>query len=266
MADFIVENPDVGIFKKLAVVSVGSKEANKAKKELEKKYPTVSIDEADIVIALGGDGFMLETLHAVMYRGVPVYGMNFGSIGFLMNGYEKKDLAERLAHAQPATLRPLKMTAYDENNVRHTGLAINEVSLFRQTRQTAKLKVYVNGKLRMPELICDGILAATPAGSTAYNLSAHGPVLPIDADAIALTPISAFRPRRWRGAILPRDSKITLEVLEQNKRPVSAVSDHSEVRRVVKVEIEQDLTTEMTVLFDAEHNMEERILQEQFSS
>ena len=220
--------------------------------------------EADIIIALGGDGQMLQTLHAHMGSGTPIYGMNQGSVGFLMNDYDEENLIARLRDADVSVIHPLRMTALDCDGEKHQALAINEVSLFRQRYQAAKLRISIDGKVRMEELVCDGVLVATPAGSTAYNLSAQGPILPIDAPLLALTPISPFRPRRWRGAILSDQANIRVEVLEASKRPVSAVADHTEIRSVRDVEIEEDDSVELPMLFDRGHALEERILNEQF--
>ena len=219
--------------------------------------------DASVIVALGGDGFMLQVLHLFLRRDVPIYGMNFGSIGFLMNEYREDGLAERLEAASPARIHPLLMRA-ESHRESTEALAFNDVSLLRQTRQTAKLRISVDGKVRLNELICDGILISTPAGSTAYNLSAHGPIMPIESALLAMTPLSAFRPRRWRGALLPHRAKIRIDVLESGKRPVSATADSFEVRDVTRVEIAEDRTTSMTMLFDADRSLEERILAEQF--
>jgi NAD+ kinase len=220
-------------------------------------------DKASVIVALGGDGFMLQTLHNFLARGVPIYGMNFGSVGFLMNELHEDDLLEKLDAAKPAKIHPLLMTARSARGD-EKALAFNEVSLLRQTRQAAKLRIILDGKPRLDELICDGILVSTPAGSTAYNLSAHGPILPIDAALLAMTPLSPFRPRRWRGALLPHQANIRIDMLEPEKRPVSAVADNLEVRDVTSVDIAEDRSTSMTMLFDAGHSLDERILAEQF--
>ncbi len=220
--------------------------------------------DADVIVALGGDGFMLQTLHSFTGKGKPIYGMNLGSVGFLMNDYREDDLVERLKAAEHAEIHPLKMTAHSPKGVTQAR-AFNEVSLLRETRQAAKIRITVDGKPRISELICDGVLVSTPAGSTAYNLSAHGPILPIDAALLALTPISAFRPRRWRGALLPHRAKVRFEILESAKRPVSAVADDFEVRDVSAVDVAEDRSIAMTMLYDAGHNLDERILSEQFS-
>ena len=220
-------------------------------------------DGASVIIALGGDGFMLQTLHHFLRRNLPIYGMNFGSIGFLMNEFREEGLQSRLDAATPTKIHPLLMRAQGASGPAEA-LAFNEVSLLRETRQTAKLRISLDGKVRLNELICDGILVSTPAGSTAYNLSAHGPILPIDAALLAMTPLSPFRPRRWRGALLPHQAKIRVDILEPAKRPVSATADSFEVREVTRVDIAEDRSTSMTMLFDAGHSLDERILAEQF--
>ncbi|ATQ43500.1 NAD kinase [Caulobacter mirabilis] len=240
-------------------------EAQQARDRLIERYGDAG-DEAQVIIALGGDGFMLETLHGEVREGRPIYGMNRGSVGFLMNEYSEDDLLERIAAAERAVIHPLAMVAIDTRRKQHKALAINEVSLLRQTRQTAKLRISIDGKVRMAELVCDGALVCTPAGSTAYNLSAHGPIIPIDARALALTPISAFRPRRWRGALLPHGARVTFEVLEADKRPVSAVADNVEVRDVVEVHVAEDRGVSLSMMFDAGRSLEERVLTEQFSA
>jgi len=239
-------------------------QAEESLRELRSRYGDVGPEGAEIIVALGGDGFMLQTLHAFTAAGKPIYGMNRGTVGFLMNEYHQDDLLERLAAAERAVIHPLKMTAHTEDST-VTARAFNEVSLLRETRQAAKIRILVDGKPRILELICDGVLVSTPTGSTAYNLSAHGPILPIDADLLALTPISAFRPRRWRGALLPHRAKVRFEMLESGKRPVSAVADDFEVRDVHAVDVAEDRTISMTMLYDAGHNLDERILAEQFS-
>jgi NAD+ kinase len=249
---------------KIHVVAVDQEEAIAAKQKLENTYDTVPAGQADAIIALGGDGYLLEVLHDQLDRGTPVYGMNFGSIGFLLNDFHADGLIDRVANSQRVDLHPLRMSVTDVQGVRHEAIAVNEVSLFRQTRQASKLRIIVDGIVRMPRLICDGALVATPAGSTAYNLSAHGPILPLESDLCALTPISAFRPRRWRGALLNRSSKILFEVLEEEKRPVSAVADFKEVRNAKIIEVAEDTEHTLTLLFDPDQNLEERILKEQF--
>ena len=231
---------------------------------LTKQYGNVPSQTADAIVALGGDGLMLQTLHRHMNDRIPIYGMNRGSVGFLMNEYREDDLIARLEGAEISCIHPLVMRARDIHGDLHEDLAINEVSLFRQTHQAAKLRILIDGKVRLEELICDGILVATPAGSTAYNLSAHGPILPINAPLLALTPISPFRPRRWRGALLPNDAHIQIDVLEPDKRPVSAVADHSETRSVVTVAVEEERSIDLFMMFDPGHSLDERILSEQF--
>jgi NAD+ kinase len=240
-------------------------EAIVARDRLIDRYGSVAETEAEVIVALGGDGFMLETLHANLQRRTPVYGMNRGSVGFLMNDYEEDNLPSRIAGAGRAVIHPLQMDAWTESGTVHTGLAINEVSLLRQTRQSAKLRIRVDGKVRLEELACDGCMVATPAGSTAYNLSAHGPIIPLDARMLALTPISAFRPRRWRGALLSHKARVEFEVLEADKRPVSAVADSLEIRRVLRVAVRERRDVALTMLFDAGRSFEERVLAEQFT-
>ena len=227
----------------------------------------VPLEEADAVVVLGGDGFMLQTLHAMLDRGriIPAYGLNLGTVGFLMNRNRNPEtLLKRIARAKPHHIAPLRMEAETQTGKTHTFCAINEVSLLRETRQTAKLEVTVDDKVRIPELVCDGVLVATPAGSTAYNLSANGPILPLDSQLLALTPISAFRPRRWRGAILPDRAKVTFRINEPSKRPVAAVADQKEVRDVAEVHVEIARDSELTLLFDKGHALDDRIVAEQF--
>ncbi len=252
-------------FDKICFVASESPQAQEGLALLSARYGGVGPDEAKVVVALGGDGFMLETLHRFIDRRVPIYGMNRGTIGFLMNGFEPDDLGERLAEAEITELHPLEMTAVDASGKSCTALAINEVSLLRQTRQAAKIRISVDGKVRTPELICDGVLVATAAGSTAYNLSAHGPIVPLGSDVLALTPISAFRPRRWRGALLPGQAQMRFEILDHGKRPVSAVADYTEVRNVIEVRVAEKRDVTLRLLFDAGHSLEERILNEQFT-
>lgn len=249
---------------KIAFVAAEGEAAQQALARLGRLYKTVAPDKADVVVALGGDGFMLQTLHRFMDSGVPIFGMNRGSVGFLLNDYREDALLERLAAAARVQLHPLRMTATTVHGHRAEALAVNEVSLLRQTRQTAKIRILVDGIERLPELTCDGVLVSTPAGSTAYNLSAHGPIIPMTAHLLALTPISAFRPRRWRGALLPHTATVAFEVLEADKRPVSATADHTEIRDVAQVEVREDRKVTLTLLFDPEHNLEERVLKEQF--
>ena len=249
---------------KIAFVSADTEAGNAARKRLEDRYEHVAPEDAELIVALGGDGFMLETLHRFIDRQVPIYGMNRGSVGFLMNAFREHGLIDRLRKAQPVVLHPLRMRAKLADGTSIEALAINEVSLLRETRQAAKVRIRIDGKERLEELICDGVLVASPAGSTAYNLSAHGPIVPLGAGIMALTPISAFRPRRWRGALLPHTAKVTFEVLEADKRPVSAVADYTEARDVCEVDVCEDRSIDLTLLFDPEHNLEERIIAEQF--
>lgn len=249
---------------KLAFTASARPEAQDALRRLRHAHGEVGEAEADIIVALGGDGLMLQTLHRHMKDRIPIYGMNRGSVGFLTNDYSAENLRERLAAAETSVIHPLAMRAVDKDGKVHHGLAINEVSLFRQRHQAAKLRIAIDGQVRLEELICDGCLVATPAGSTAYNLSVFGPILPINAPLLALTPISAFRPRRWRGALLPNNARIVFEVLEPDKRPVSAVADHLETRSVASVEIAQATHIDLLLLFDPGHNLDERILSEQF--
>lgn len=247
-----------------AFVAGDSPIAQDALQRLQKRYKHVPPEQADIVIALGGDGFMLETLHRYLYCHVPIYGMNRGTVGFLMNSFREDNLLGRLERAEPVQLHPLRMATRRVNGETIEALAINEVSLLRKTRQAAKIRVLIDRKVRLEELICDGILVCTPAGSTAYNLSARGTILPLGANLLCLTPISAFRPRRWFGALLPHTTAIDFEIREPLKRPVSAVADYTEVQQVVAVHVHEDRGITMTLLFDPEHNLEERILMEQF--
>lgn len=248
----------------LAFFASPTPEATEAKERLETLYGSVPPDEADVIVALGGDGLMLQVLHDFMNAETPIYGMHRGSVGFLMNDYREEGLLERISRAEPSPIHPLVMRVTDSDGKEHTALAINEVSMLRQSYQTAKLRIMVDGKIRLSELSGDGVLVATPAGSTAYNLSAHGPIIPIDAPLLALTPISPFRPRRWRGALLPNEAKINIDVLEADKRPVNAVADHTEFRSVMRVEVEESREHQAVMLFDHGHNLRERILAEQF--
>jgi NAD+ kinase len=251
---------------RLAFLASDRPEAVAARTALAARYGESALDEADVLVALGGDGFMLETLRRDLPRRRPIYGMNRGSVGFLMNDYAEEGLLERIAAAEKAVIHPLVMRARDADGQRHEAIAINEVSLLRQTYQSAKLRILVDGKARMPELICDGILVATAAGSTAYNLSAHGPIIPLSGQVLAMTPISAFRPRRWRGALLSHKDRVTFEILEADKRPVSAVADNVEVRDVIQVDVVEDRSLSFTLLFDAGRSLEERVLAEQFTA
>lgn len=251
-------------FSSIAFLASDSAEAREAARRLSARHGNADPSRADCVVALGGDGLMLQTLHRFVSTGIPIYGMNRGTVGFLMNDYAEDGLAERLAAAEMTTIHPLSMTAVDETGKTHRAIAFNEVSLLRQRHQAAKLMISIDNKPRLDELICDGVLVATPAGSTAYNLSAHGPILPINSELLALTPISAFRPRGWRGAILPHQAKVTITILEGDKRPVAAVADHVEVRHVREVEIAQDQSKSVRILFDPGHSLAERVLREQF--
>jgi NAD+ kinase len=250
-------------FRKPTFAASSAPEAQAALKELTKRYGNAKAD-ADVIVALGGDGLMLQTVHKNHKRGLPIYGMNCGSVGFLMNEYSPSDFLERLDITEAQAIRPLKMKVKTASGKSHTALAFNEVSMLRETRQAAKLRISIDGIVRLEELICDGILLSTPAGSTAYNLSVNGPILPIDAALLALTPISAFRPRRWRGALLPHSAKVAFEILEADKRPVSAVADHTEVREVTEVSVAEDASVSVTILFDPDRSLQERILAEQF--
>jgi NAD+ kinase len=249
---------------RIAFVASDAPAAQRARTRLARRYGDARPETADVVVALGGDGFMLTTLQRFMNSGKPIYGMHRGTVGFLMNEFHEQGLAERLAAAQVTVIHPLLMRARDAAGRVHRHRAINEVSLFRQTYQAARLRVLVDNKERLPGLVADGVLLSTPAGSTAYNLSVQGPIIPIGAPLLALTPISPFRPRRWRGALLPDRARVTVEVLEAVKRPVAAVADHDEVRSVRSVEISMDHDIDMHLLFDPHHSLDERILGEQF--
>ena len=239
--------------------------ATDARERLIIRYGDCAFEQASVVVALGGDGSMLESLHRVLSRGIPVYGMNCGSVGFLMNTFSEDDLPGRLAVAQEAELHPLHMHAVTRTGEAVEALAFNEVSLLRQLRQSAKIRIIIDGRVRLQELSCDGVLISTPAGSTAYNLSAHGPIVPLSANLLPLTPISAFRPRRWRGALLPSSAAVLFEVLESDKRPTAAVADFTEVRDVVSVSVREDRSVHVTVLFDPDRILSERIIAEQFT-
>jgi NAD+ kinase len=251
-------------YKNIAFVASDTSSAQRARRSLIRRYGDALPETADVVVALGGDGLMLSTLQRFMNSGKPIYGMHRGTVGFLMNEFSEKNLIERLAAAQVTVIHPLLMRARDAAGRVHRHRAINEVSLFRQSYQAARLRVLVDGEERLAELVADGILLATPAGSTAYNLSVQGPIIPIDAPLLALTPISPFRPRRWRGALLPDRAEVAIEVREADKRPVAAVADHNEVRSVRSVEIGMDHKVAMHMLFDPGHSLDERILREQF--
>jgi NAD+ kinase len=250
--------------RRIAFIAAATDEAQAAQRRLSRRYGGTTAESADVVVALGGDGFMLQTLHAFMNTGKPIYGMNCGSVGFLMNEFHAEGLERRIAAAVTTAVHPLAMRALDADGESHTAYAINEVSLLRQSYQAAKLRVSIDGHVRMEELICDGILVATPAGSTAYNLSAHGPILPIYAPLLAITPISAFRPRTWRGALVPDRVTVRIEALEAEKRPVNAVADNVEFKSVVEVVVAQDKKAESLIMFDPDHSWDERILSEQF--
>jgi NAD+ kinase len=250
---------------RLAFVASERPDAQASRDLLAARYGDHGMEEAQVIVALGGDGFMLEMLHHSLASSKPVYGLNRGSVGFLMNDYGEDDLLERINAAERAVIHPLAMRATSQDGRVHQALAINEVSLLRQTHQTAKLRLSIDGKVRMEELVCDGVLLATPAGSTAYNLSAHGPIIPLGARVLALTPISAFRPRRWRGALVSHTAEVRIEVLEADKRPVAAVADSDETRHVREVLIREDRTRNLVMLFDAGRSLEERVLTEQFS-
>ena len=252
---------------KMALVASNAEAAQAADELLRARYDFVPVEEAELIVALGGDGYLLHTLRERLALGrvCPVFGMNRGTVGFLMNEWRMDGLAERIARAKSFTVKPLEMTAITDEGETVSHHAINEVSLLRETRETARIEVSVNGRVVMPELVCDGVLVATPAGSTAYNLSANGPILPLNSKLVALTPISPFRPRRWRGALIPDDLKISFRVLDPEKRPVSAVADQIEVRDVATVEVCVDPKDVLTLLFDPEHALDERITMEQFA-
>ena len=249
---------------RICFVTNDTHEANVAAHRLRERYGHYNLDTANVVVALGGDGLMLQTLHKVMRSDTPVYGMNFGSVGFMMNNFSEDDLVARLELVQRTRIYPLSMTVFDTTGNTKMALALNEVSLFRATYQAAKIQIVVDGETRLEELICDGVLLSTPAGSTAYNLSAHGPILPIEAELLALTPISPFRPRRWRGAILSNRAVVKFITREANKRPVSAVADNVEFHNVLEVTISEDRSQGVTLLFDPGTSLEERVLSEQF--
>jgi len=251
-------------FQHIAFVASHTPEAREAYGRLQKRYGNADPEKADVIVALGGDGLMLQTLHKFMNSGKPIYGMHRGTVGFLMNDFVEESLTDRLSNAHITVIHPLVMQARDAQSRTHQHRAINEVSLFRQSAQAAHLRIMIDGQERLAELISDGVLVATPAGSTAYNLSAQGPIIPINAPLLALTPISPFRPRRWRGALLPNKAKVTIEVMDAQKRPVAAVADHDEVRSVRSVDIAMDHTISINMLFDPGHNLDERILREQF--
>lgn len=249
----------------IAFIAAPTPIATEARAELVARYGECPLHQAVVVVALGGDGFMLETIHQVVSLDIPVYGMNRGSVGFLMNNYSEDDLPGRLSRAQAAELHPLRMHAVTATGAVEQALAFNEVSLLRQLRQASKIRISVDGRVRLEELSCDGVLISTPAGSSAYNLSAHGPIIPLSANLLPLTPISAFRPRRWRGALLPSTADVLFEVLEADKRPTAAVADFTEVRDVISVAVSEDRSVAVTVLFDPDRGLSERIIAEQFT-
>ncbi|MDA5194051.1 NAD kinase [Govanella unica] len=249
---------------RIAIIAGRSPDAQDAFQALSRLYETVPVKEADVIVALGGDGFMLHALHEVMDLRVPIYGMNRGTVGFLMNRYTEDDLLNRIRSAETFTLYPLHMRAVTGDGKVTEALAINDVYVLRETRQTARLRISVDGKVRIEELVCDGVILATPAGSTAYNLSAHGPIIPLGADVLALTPISAFRPRRWRGALLSHQAEVRIEILNYDHRPVSAVADMIEVRDVREVYIRENRNVPLQLMFEADQTLSERILREQF--
>jgi NAD+ kinase len=252
-------------YQRIAFIASPTPEARAAYERLEKHYGNADPHDADVIVALGGDGLMLQTLHKFLKSGKPIYGMHRGTIGFLMNEFAEEGLRERIEAAQMTVIHPLVMHAVDIRGDAHEHRAINEISLFRQTAQAAHLRILIDGQERLTELIADGVLVSTPAGSTAYNLSVQGPIIPINAPMLALTPISPFRPRHWRGALLPDKAKITVEITDADKRPVAAVADHDEVRSVRSVDISMDHSIAINLLFDPGHNLDERILREQFS-
>jgi len=251
-------------YNRIHFIASSSAQAQSALRSMLARYGQHQLGDADVIVALGGDGFMLRTLHRLLSADLPVYGMKLGNVGFLMNRYQQEQLLERLACANTLALAPLRMIAITTGSEEKAALAINEVSLLRQTNQAAHIRILVNGAAKVEELVCDGVLVSTAAGSTAYNLSAHGPILPLGTEALALTPISPFRPRRWRGAVLPSSARIRFEVLESDKRPVSATADAEEVRDVASVEVFEEKTIRLKLMFDPDHSLEDRILDEQF--
>jgi NAD+ kinase len=262
------DTPDLPpeLYGKIAFLAAATETAQAACDRLIGLYGDADPEEAAVIVALGGDGFMLETQHRFLGHNMPIYGMNCGSVGFLMNAFHEQNLPQRLALSQSVVLHPLRMRARDSQGALQEALAINEVSLLRETRQAAKIRILVDGKERLGELICDGILVSTPAGSTAYNLSAHGPIVPLGANLLPMTPISAFRPRRWRGALLPAEAVVTFEILEPAKRPVRVEADYVEVRDIRSVEVTEDRTVRLSMLFDPDHGLSERIVAEQFTA
>ena len=250
--------------KKIAIVASDAPQAQKALATLTKRYGNTPVGEADVIVALGGDGLMLHTMRANLNGGKAIFGMNRGSVGFLMNDYRASGLVSRIERAEATTIHPLKLTATDIHGKRHTEIAFNEVSLLRQTHQAAKLEISIDRKVRLKELVCDGLIISTPAGSTAYNLSAHGPILPIGSPLLVMTPISAFRPRRWRGAVIPHEAHIQVKAAETKKRPVAVTADHVEFRNIRKIEVAEDQSRSVRLLFDPGHSLAERVLNEQF--
>ena len=257
--------PLTGPIERIAFLAAPTDLARESRERMVERYGDHPVSRADVVVSLGGDGFMLETLHEILGREIPVYGMNCGSVGFLMNLFSEEDLPNRLIRAQAAVLHPLRMNVVTMGGALEEALALNEVSLLRQLRQAGKIRISVDGRVRLAELICDGVLVSTPAGSTAYNLSAHGPIVPLAPNLWPLTPISAFRPRRGRGALLPSSAEVLFEVLEPDKRPVAAVADFTEVRDVASVAVSEDRSVSVTVLFDPDQGLSERIIAEQFT-
>jgi NAD+ kinase len=265
MPDFSAAMPPGRVVDRLCFLAASTKLAQESRARMVSRYGDSAFADADVVVCLGGDGTMLEALHRTLSRDVPVFGMNCGSVGFLMNPYHEDDLRERLRRSQEVVLNPLRMHVVTRAGAVEEALALNEVSLLRQLRQTAKIRITIDGRVRLEELVCDGVLVSTPAGSTAYNLSAHGPIVPLSANLLPLTPISAFRPRRWRGALLPSTADVLFEILEGDKRPVAAVADFTEVRDVASVAVSEDRTVRTVVLFDPEQGLSERIVAEQFT-
>jgi NAD+ kinase len=255
----------MSVQRKIAIVAADTEAGRLARARLTQRYGSAAPESADVIVALGGDGFMLESLHSHIHRGVPIFGMNRGTVGFLMNEYREDGLLERIDNAVEVTVHPLQMRTVARNGTTAEALAINEVALLRETRATAKLRIKVDEVVRLDELACDGVMVSTPAGSTAYNYSAYGPIIPLSADVLAVTPVAAFRPRRWRGALLKHSAKIDLEVLEADKRPVSATADFTEIRNVVRVSVEENRSIRLLMLFDPDHSLEERTLKEQFA-
>ena len=251
--------------KKFHFIFDKNKKSQKFKKKLSKKYKNFAPSKSNYIIVFGGDGFMLRTLHSAISNNIPVYVMNYGNIGFLMNKFNSENLLERLSVSEEAKINPLKMSSFSTNGKRTDALAINEVSLLRSGSQAAKLRIKIDNKERISELVCDGALVSTPAGSTAYNYSSHGPILPMDSGVLALTAMAAYRPRRWRGAVLPRNALIEFNIINADKRPVSALADNFEVKNVKKVVVHTENGISHSLLFDPGHGLKERLLKEQFS-